>query len=205
MDDAFSNKILPLKIGITGGIGSGKSIIAEVFKNLGVKVFNSDIQAKKLYSIASVKQKIKENFSNTVFDNNIVSFKKLAQIVFNDKDDLIKLNSIIHPLVRLRFEEFIKSNNSEKYILFESAILFRSGFNKEMDKIICVSSPLPLRMKRLIARDKTTEKEVLKRINFQDDESTIATLSDFIIDNSEKKLVLPQILNIHNQINKIEN
>ncbi|MCD6112957.1 MAG: dephospho-CoA kinase [Bacteroidales bacterium] len=201
MDDVFLNNNCPLKIGLTGGIGSGKTIVADVFKTFGVKVFNADNEAKKLYSIESVKQKIKENFTNSVFiqDNNI-SFKKLAQIVFNDKQKLEKLNSIIHPLVKLKFEKFIDNNNFQKYIIFEAAILFQSGFHKNMDKIICVTAPLSLRIKRVMDRNNLTKQDVLKRIESQDDENIIAKSSDFIIDNSEKKLLLPQILNIHNQI-----
>ena len=189
-----------IKVGITGGIGSGKSIICEVFKQLKVPVYNADVEAKNIINTdIAVQKRIKEKFGPSVFSDNELNRKKLAEIVFNDSSALTKLNNIVHPVVNLHFQNWLKQQESP-YILKEAAILFESGTYKNMDYIITVDAPEKLRIERVMKRDGISEAEVKKRMKHQISEEEKIKLSDFIIYNDDRQLVLPQVLDLHKKL-----
>lgn len=185
------------KIGITGGIGSGKTYVSKVFESLGIPVFNADIEAKKLMSTSSeLIQSIKYDFGNDIFDDYILNTKKLASVVFSDTEKLRKLNSLVHPIVR---QEFLRWQVKKKstYVIKEAAILFESDSNKGLDAVICVTAPINLRIDRVKLRDGYSYREIKNRIENQISQEEKENLSDYIIVNDGVKSLLPQILKIH--------
>ncbi len=190
-----------IKVGLTGGIGSGKTIVSKIFEQLGVPIYNSDIEAKKLYNTNSeVKNKIIKYFGNNAyFDNGALNKKLLAKIIFTNSEDLQKINSIIHPAVKKHFYQWLKKQNSN-YIIKEAAILYESGAYKYLDKIIVVTSLEKIRIKRVMKRDNIDEKSVRERIYNQVNQKKLLKISDFEIINDEKTMILNQILKIHKQL-----
>ncbi len=188
-----------IKVGLTGGIGSGKTTIAKIFEVLGIPVYNSDIRAKEILYSENILKKIKENFGEKVFEKGILSKKKLAQIVFSDKNKLQILNNIIHPAVAKDFAQWYKMQTAP-YIIKEAAILFESGAYKTMDYIITVYAPKNERIKRVIKRDGITEKEVLARIKNQWSDIKKIKNADYVIKNYNSFLVIPQVLKIHQEL-----
>lgn len=193
-----------IKVGITGGIGSGKTTVCKVFELLGVPVYYADIEAKQILdSNLEVRSNILKTFGNSVLnDEEKIDKKKLASIVFNHKENLEKLNSIVHPAVREHFENWLQQHSTQKYILKEAAILFESGSYKLVDKVIVVVAPLELKISRTIHRDKVTKAEVEQRISNQLNDDEKIKRSQFVIHNDEQQLLIPQILSIHAQIIK---
>ena len=189
----------PYKIGLTGGIGAGKSTISQILKTLQIPVFNSDIFAKQLYSKPHIVSILQKKFGTNIISEKHVDKRKLAQIVFNNKNHLKSLNDIIHPIVLNNFNDWYNKQTTQ-YIIKESALLFESGTAKDLDKIILVHTPLKLRINRVIKRDKRNEKEIKKIIKNQAQYKKIKHKADYIILNNEKKLLVPQILKIHNEI-----
>ena len=188
------------KIGITGGIGSGKTYVASVFQSLGIPIFNADIQAKKIMtSSRKLIKLVKEEFGNDIYKDSDLNKEKLASIVFSDSDKLQKLNSLVHPIVKEEFNNWYKKQTSP-YVIKEAAILFESNSHIGLDAVICVSAPLGLRMKRLLNRDDYSEKEIKKRIENQISQEEKQKLSDYIIVNVEKELLLPKIIKIHKEL-----
>lgn len=189
-------------IGITGGIGSGKSTIAKVFMSIGYPVYNSDTRAKELInSNEELINSIKLSFGDDLYNSQGLDRKKMASIVFNNPEKLELLNSIIHPAVGKDFEKWIDLQNTS-FILKEAAILFETGIYKSLHKIILVSAPQETRIERVIKRDNTNREEVLSRMNNQWSEEKKTELADYVIDNSGNKLVIPQVLEIIKQILK---
>ncbi len=187
-------------VGVTGGIGSGKSYACEVFKILGVPVYHADIEAKKCYDDPIFLEKLRDVFGNSVFDDLGKADKAaIAKIVFNNPDELKKLNALIHPLVINDFREWVKRQNSP-YVIQENAILFEAGFQKLFDKIICVYAPLPLVIERVMIRDNASREQVLARIQNQMDSQEKARRSDYVIQADNSQLMIPQILEIHKKI-----
>jgi len=193
-----------LKIGITGGIGSGKTLVSQIFSILGVPVFYADDVAKNIVdSDPDVRAAIMKYFGKDIYIKNYkINKKALSKIVFTDKHSLDRLNNIVHPVVQKKFNIWMTGNKNSKYIIKEAAIIFESNTYKELDGIICVAAPVELRIQRVIRRDKITKEEVIKRISNQIDENTRIQKSDYIINNDGKSLILPQILKLHNQFNK---
>ena len=170
-------------IGLTGGIGSGKTTIANYFLSLGIPVYIADAESKKLLDHSDISEKIKEKFGDTVFENGKVSREKLARIVFDNKSKLDALNAIIHPAVRSHFQRWLVNYKEAPIIIKEAAILFESGSYVDCDKIITVIAPLKSRIERVMLRDNIPRRNILKRIQNQlTDEQRIAK-SDFIIEN----------------------
>ena len=189
-------------IGITGGIGSGKSTIAKVFMSLSYPVYNSDTKAKELInSNEKLINSIKLSFGDDLYNSQGLDRKKMASIVFNNPEKLELLNSIIHPAVGKDFEKWIDLQNTS-FILKEAAILFETGIYKSLHKTILVSAPQETRIERVIKRDNTNQEEVLSRMNNQWSEEKKTELADYVIDNSGNKLVIPQVLEIIKQILK---
>ena len=198
-----------LRVGLTGNIGSGKSVVAEIFSTLGVPVYDADGNAKKFLEDNHVKNIIIETFGEKILipGTSNIDKKALANIVFNDIQKLAKLNSIIHPFVIQDFknwcESFLTTNNEQRttnYVIIEAAILFESGYNSICDKIITVTCPEDIRISRIMKRDNISEAEVKLRINNQWNEKDKTVRSDFIVVNDESCYITPQILNIHKQL-----
>ena len=188
------------KIGITGGIGSGKTYVAAVFQSLGIPIFYADIQAKKLMTSSEKLIKLlKEEFGNDIYKDSDLNKEKLASIVFSNSNKLQKLNSLVHPIVKEEFNNWCKEQTSP-YVIKEAAILFESNSHLGLDVVICVLAPLELRMKRLLKRDNYSEMEIKKRIENQISQGEKEKLSDYIIVNDEKNLLLPQIIKIHEKL-----
>lgn len=193
-----------LKVGLTGSIGSGKSLVAKIFSSLGIKVYEADAEAKKFLLDVKVKQKVASSISNDVFDTEgVIINKKLAEIVFSNPEALAVLNGIIHPMVRTDFHEWLQTNQEEIYILYEAAILYESGFYTDFDKVITVSAPEELRLKRVIERDSITAEKVLQRMDNQLPDEKKVKLADYVILNNEKRMLIPQVINLHEHIKTI--
>lgn len=192
-----------IKIGLTGGIGVGKSFVAEVFQKMGYPIFSADYHAKKcMQESEELKANIIKEFGKDMYQNGVLQRKKLATIVFNDLVQLHKLNQIVHPYVQLEFENWCKKQTAH-FVIKEAAILFESGANKGLDAVICVTAPLPVRIQRVMQRDKCSAKEVLDRIAMQMPQETKEKLADFVIINDENTQILPQILKFCAQLHII--
>lgn len=193
-----------IKIGITGGIGSGKSIVCEIFELLGVPVYNADTEAKKmLNNDPAVRKSVLDIFGNEVLDENgAMDRKKISAIVFKDKKKLEQLNSIIHPAVALDFSNWLKQHSSHKYIVKEAAILFESDAYKQVDKAITVVAPVELRIKRVMQRDAISFEQVEQRMKYQMSDEEKIKRSSYIIHNDETQLLIPQVIAIHEQLSK---
>lgn len=193
-----------LKIGITGGIGSGKTTVCKVFAVLGVPTFNADEEAKSIMLNDEVLvNNIKKYFGpDAYFNDGTLNRKYLANIVFNDKDELEKLNKLVHPATIQAFQRWAQKQSSP-YCLHEAAILFESGAYKTCDYSILVSASTETRKKRVMNRDQVSEKEVMDRMKMQMPESEKAKLADFIIFNEKDTALLPQVLKLHETFLKL--
>lgn len=189
-------------VGVTGGIGSGKSTVSRIFKLLGVPVYNSDMRSKDLLnSNAELRSKLTDQFGEEIYTVAGIDRKRFASIIFNDKKWLKISNSIIHPFVKNDFEEWVEKQ-SFPYAIKESAILFETGIYKQLDKIVLVSAPERLRVKRVVDRDQTPEEIVLERIKNQWKDDKKLPLADFVIINDETQMLLPQVLKVHQSLLK---
>ena len=185
-----------LRIGLTGGMGSGKSVVAKVFEILGIPVYYADDAAKRLMNTdAVIKKAIIRNFGDECYKDGLLDRHYLASIVFNNKEKLDLLNSLTHPATIADANEWMKKQKAP-YIIKEAALLFESGAEKGLDRVIGISSPLPLRIKRVMQRDGLTEAEVMKRIEKQMDEKEKMKRCDYVIINNEKQLILPRIIEL---------
>ena len=195
-----------LNVGLTGSIGSGKTLVAKIFEAIGIEVFCADAEAKLLLQEPEVKAEITGFFGDQILDENsqIVN-KRLAAIVFTHPPSLMQLNAIIHPRIKQRVRHWFESRPSAPYAIQEAAILFESGFNQECDAIITVSSPRELRIQRVMARDHTSRQEVLLRMKNQWTDEEKSERADYVIINDEKHMVIPQVLSIHDALIKTAN
>jgi len=198
----LKNQNKPILVGLTGGIGSGKSTVAKIFNSLGVPIFNSDAVAKEIinHDVDVIKQ-IKAEFGE-IYDSKKLNAKKMAQIVFKDKKELEKLNSIIHPKVKEHFEHWINENSNSPILIKEAAILIESEAYKEMDKIILVIAPVEERIRRVMERDHVLSEQVGARLEVQLSDEEKQKYAQFIITNDGKELVIPQVLKVYNQLKK---
>lgn len=188
-------------VGLTGGIGSGKSTVAQIFKSLGVPVFNSDDEAKQIVNThEEVKKQIITEFGE-VYINGKLDNVKLAEIVFSDEEALKKLNSIVHPAVGTMFKKWVAENQQQPVLIKEAAILIESGAYKELDKIILVKASEQTRIERVMKRNNVSEEEVRERMKNQLSEEEKVPLCNFFIDN-ENEMLIPQVLEIYKQIKK---
>lgn len=183
-------------IGLTGGIGSGKTTVANYFEEMGVPVYIADDGAKRVMQSKNILAEVKSAFGGNVFDGEVLDRAKLAQVVFNDKEQLAKLNSIVHPAVKLDFEEWVKGHKNYEYVIYEAAILFESGRYKECDVIITVTAPEEVRIDRVIKRDKTTREQVLSRMKMQWDDEKRISKSNFVINNNNLKNAREEVVKI---------
>ena len=187
-------------VGLTGGIGSGKSTVLKQFEDLGINTYSADKAAKKLInSDKDLIESIKNLFGDNIYDNNILDTVKLSKIVFQDSHKLESLNSIIHPAVAKDFKSFVKTNDGN-YIVKEVAIIFETNTEDNYDKIILVRAPLEDRIKRVILRDNISKDDVISRVNNQIDDSTIIDKCDYIIDNHNLIELKEKVINIHQDL-----
>ncbi len=192
-----------LKIGITGGIGSGKSTVSQLFALLGVPVYNADDSAKKLMnSHPGLKKQITELFGSQAYDSKGLNRKWIADKVFGNADLLAKLNAIVHPIVIQDGIDWLNSH-TEPVVMKEAAIFFETGSAAGMDYIIGVYAPLALRTLRTMQRDQVSREEVQKRMSRQIDEELKMKLCDFVIVNDEVQMLIPQVLALHRQLQKM--
>ncbi len=189
-----------LKIGLTGGIGSGKTTIAKIFETLNIPIYYSDYWAKYLTNNdEQIKQSLINKYGKHLYKNNKLNKNVLADIIFNNKSELEYVNSLIHPVVAEHFKNWAENQKSD-YIIKEAAILFESGAYKQVDKIITVVSNIKTRIKRIKERDNIDEELILKKIKSQMPDNEKIDKSDFIIYNNENDFLIPQVLNIHNKL-----
>lgn len=191
-----------LKIGLTGGIGSGKSTIAAIFRVLRIPVFQADQVAKTLMETdAGLIKNLRNAFGNLVFQEGKLDRKYLANLVFSDPYQLDVLNALVHPVTIQAAEEWAKQQ-SAPYVVKEAALFFEAGSAIGFDYMIGVSSPQTIRIHRVMQRDGVSREEVLSRMNRQIQESIKMRLCDFVILNDEQHLLIPQVLSLHEKFLK---
>ena len=194
-----------IKVGLTGGIGSGKTTVAKIFETLGVPVYYADDATKKLMNTnGKLKASIIQHFGEDSYKNGELDRKYLASIVFNEKEKLDLLNSLTHPVTIQDAVDWMNKQRSP-YIIKEAALLFESGAAEKLDYVIGVYAPQPVRVKRVMSRDKLTAEEVLKRISRQMDEEMKMKLCNFVITNDEYHLVIPQVLELDKKFRESAN
>ena len=189
-----------IKVGITGGIGSGKSIVSKVFEVLGVPVYYADDAAKRLMNEHEpMKQKLVEAFGDSTYSDGQLNRAYLSSMVFKDPVKLALLNSIVHPATLRDAEEWMRRQN-HPYAIKEAALIFESGAQENLDLVIGVYAPAHLRIHRVMKRDGITREEVKARMDKQIDEDIKMRLCDYVITNDEQQLVIPQVIGLHEKI-----
>ena len=189
-------------VGLTGGIGSGKTTVAKQFMGLGIPVYIADEEAKKLMATSKIIQrKLIQLFGNEAYINNQLNKPYIANIIFNDKTYLQKMNAIVHPKVAQHFKKWVLKQTSP-YIIKEVAILFENGGHQQCDYVITVTAPLKLRMERVLKRDNTTKENVEAIVKNQWTDAEKVKRSHFVITNTDLESTKNQVVKIHNQILK---
>jgi len=183
-------------IGLTGGIGSGKTTLVNYMESLGIPVFIADEEAKKAIQSPHVLEEVKTSFGNSIFENGQLNRQQLASIVFSNPDKLKELNSIIHPEVKRLFAIWLNQHKTVPFVVYEAAILFESGSCQNCDYIITVTAPLEDRITRVMQRDNCSRAQVLQRINAQWTDEERAAKSNFVIDNTTAQSAKNEIDNI---------
>lgn len=192
-----------LSVGLTGGMGSGKSTVAKVFEILGIPVYYADDAAKRLMNEdTELKTKIREQFGMAAYKEGVLDRPYLAAKVFGNQEKLELLNSIVHPATIKDSEEWMQRQTTP-YAIKEAALIFESAVQQYLDYVIGVYAPLSLRIYRSMKRDNISREEVTARIDKQIDESIKMKLCDFIITNDEQQAVLPQVMQLHEELLKL--
>ncbi len=195
-----------LKIGVTGGIGSGKTLVCKVFSVLGIPVFNADQEAKNVInSDKEVIYEIKQLFGKDIYADQQIDARKLAGIIFNNKEAIQQVNSLVHPKVRELFKSWCNQYEYMPYVIQEAAILFETDAYKQLDFTINVHASEETRINRVMMRDQVSKEKVLERMNNQIKDDVRLKLADFTIYNENESMILPQILEIHKKFKQIEN
>ena len=186
-----------IKLGVTGGIGSGKSVVCEVLRLHDIPVYDADLEAKNLNDTSPViREKLIEAFGAELYKNDKLDRKKLAQLIFNDEKNLRQVNSIIHPELAKHFEKWTDERIEHPIAAIDAAVLFEAGFQQFVDKTITVFSPVETRIERVVKRDNLTREHILSRINSQMSDEEKIKLSDFVIINDNKHSILEQVSTI---------
>jgi dephospho-CoA kinase len=196
----------PIQIGITGGIGSGKSLICKIFGVFGVPAYDADSRAKNLMTTDGILiEQIKKEFGSLSYDaGGVLNREFLSTTVFAKKDKLNQLNALVHPRVAVDYKQWVEEHTGSKYVLKEAALLFESGSYKMLDRIILVTAPQEIRIKRVLARDShRTKEDVEKIIQNQLSEEEKEAKANFIIRNNESELIVPQVLDLHKRFNSM--
>lgn len=189
-----------VKVGLTGGIGSGKSTVAEIFKVLGIPVFDADARAKELMAHdPEIREGLIGLFGERVFNNGKLDRAYIASIVFNNQYELDRLNALVHP-VTIRAAEVWANQQQAPYVVKEAALFFEAGSAEGMDVIVGVYAPDPIRIRRVMSRDQVTIDEVKARMKKQISEVIKMRLCDHVVLNDGLTLVIPQVLALHQQL-----
>ena len=184
------------KIGLTGGIGAGKTYVSKIFQQMGIPIFNADEQAKKcMVEDSSLKAAVQLAFGESMYLKGVLQKDALANIVFNNTEALGKLNALVHPIVKQKFEDWC-TQQSTSIVIKEAAILFESGAHLGLDAVVCVSAPEKLRITRVQKRDGSSVEQIESRMSKQMPQAEKEELADFLIVNNEVQLLLPQVLAI---------
>ncbi|WP_308600782.1 dephospho-CoA kinase [uncultured Dysgonomonas sp.] len=195
-----------IKLGITGGIGSGKSTVSQIFSLSGVPVYIADIESKRLVATSpTIRKKLINLFGEELYSGGVLNKPLLASLIFNDKKKLETVNAIIHPEVEHDFIEWVKKHAQCGIVAHEAAILFESGFNRMMDKVLMVYTPLDIRIERTMLRDNLPKEKVMERIQNQMSDEEKAKLSDFVIVNDNTKSLIEQVTNIIQELKTSKN
>ena len=194
------NQKAMLKIGLTGGIGSGKSMVARLFEKLGIPVYYADVEAKRLMNSShDIRQKIMAVFGREAYIDDTLNRKYIASVVFDNKEKLSRLNEIVHPATILDSEEWMQHQRTP-YAIKEAALVFESHIDQYLDYVIGVSAPVGLRTRRIMARDSITEEGVESRMQNQLDEKEKMRRCHFVLLNDESRLLMPQVLELHGKL-----
>ncbi len=195
----------PLLVGLTGGIGSGKTTVSRVFMSLGVPVYYADDRGKwlMLYD-QQLKARVIEHFGTESYRGEELNRAYLAQRVFSDDEELQKLNALVHPAVGRDFATWVSAHQDHPYLIKEAALIFEGGSYKQLDKIINVSATREVRLQRVLLRDlQRSREQVLSIMEKQLSENERKRRSDYLIDNNGKKLIIPQVLAIDEELRKL--
>jgi dephospho-CoA kinase len=193
-----------LNIGLTGNIGSGKTMVSGIFSTLGIPVYHADEESKKFLDDPSIRNEIVRQFGYSILTNDQeINRRSLATIVFTDPVALQVLNSILHPRVTADYRTWAGLRTAHPYVMMEAAIIFESGISGEFDHIIHVSCPNEIAVDRVVKRDRIDGNSVLRRMQFQMAEEEKAKLARFVIRNDGSELVIPQVLAIHQELLEI--
>lgn len=188
-------------VGLTGGIGTGKSTVAHVFEVMGVPVYNSDLRAKEMYFLPEIKTRVIALLGQDAYTTEgKLNRDFISKKIFADSALLSKINGIIHPAVEEDFNAFVKANQKYPYLIKETALLFETGIYKKVDKIILVMAPMELRLSRVQIRDGVNQDEIYKRIRHQMPDEEKQPISDFVVVNDENTGLIPQVLEIHKKL-----
>lgn len=191
------------QLGLTGGIGSGKTLVCSVLEKFGVPVYYADSEARRLMnSNEELRRNIGDLFGGEVYNGHSLNRKVLAEKVFGDEVMVEKLNRLVHPAVRKDYTEWVESKQNAPYVVEEAAILFESGASVFMDMTVLIYAPEMLRIRRVMQRDAVDEEHVRRRMKHQMDEEEKKKRADHIIYNDEKEMLLPQVVALHNSILK---
>lgn len=192
-----------LRVGLTGGIGSGKSTVAKIFETLGIPVYYADDASKRIMNEnEELKGTIQKHFGEETYSNDELDRKHLSSLVFNNPEKLALLNSIVHPATIKDAEDWMKKQNAP-YAIKEAALIFESGSQQHLDKVIGVYAPKTLRIQRVIQRDNVTRDEVISRMNKQINEEIKMRLCDYVVTNDEQELLIPQVIALDTAFKKI--
>ena len=184
------------KIGLTGGIGVGKTYVSKIFQERGIPIFNADEQAKKcMVDDTNLKEAVQLAFGENMYLKGVLQKDALAKIVFNNTEALVELNALVHPIVKQKFEDWC-SLQSTSMVIKEAAILFESDSHVGLDAVVCVSAPEKLRISRVQKRDGNSVEQIQMRMSKQMPQTEKEELADFLIVNDQVQLLLPQVLAI---------
>lgn len=187
-----------LRIGVTGGIGTGKSTVCKVFETLGIPVFYADTEARNLLTEnASIQSGLKKIFGDVIFDEGIPDRKKIAAIVFHEKEKLAQLNALIHPATIARSNEWFLEQKEVPYAIKEAALIFEAGVDTQLDFIIVVTAPEELCISRIMQREKISADDVKARMKNQMPQAEKTARADFVIQNDDVIPVIPQVVKLH--------
>jgi dephospho-CoA kinase len=189
-----------MKLGVTGGIGSGKTSVCRVFNVLGIPVFSADAEARTIMeSDEDIIGTINSIAGHNMYQNGALNRTQLADLIFSNEELLRKVNSTVHPVVLEYFNQWVKLQDTP-YVIIEAAILFESGAFRLVDKILTVIAPIEERISRVIKRNNLTRNQVMNRIKNQTSDEEKIKLSHYVIDNSENAMIIPAIIKIHEEI-----
>ncbi|HUX53631.1 MAG TPA: dephospho-CoA kinase [Williamwhitmania sp.] len=190
-----------LKVGLTGGIGSGKSFVARIFSELGVPIYQADIEAKKLIEVdPDIVAAYKQFFGDEIYTPLGLNRKQVAALVFGDREILEKVNGVVHPAVERHFQSWLQQHSLFPYVIHEAAILIESGASETMDKLVVVAAPEEVRVARVMERDGVGPEQVHLRMAHQLSDQERIALADFVINNDNNQLLLPQVVELHEKL-----